>query len=480
MARDNRSFELRRLPIGGAGTQITGGAIYDLDLSPEVRGQKWYGTPYKLGIGQQMLRDGHVRSAVNALMDPIRTADWGVLPAGKEPVDLEVAKFVEHCLFDRCLNFDDMCRLLLGYLPDGFSWIELTEDIAPISKKAFPLHPGNGKAFIYSGAYDRPANTTDGFIQDPKRPHALKAIRQRLPGSDGEDSRTVDVPSDRFVRITWDQTGANFAGLAPLRSAYGPWKIKQLLTVIDAIRHERQGMGTPAVKCPQGATDEQQDQAEEIAYSISANERGYVTLPFGYELVWISGGESTGMDIAIERCNRDIAFNLGSGFQLLGLQNNSPGSHALASTQEGQLKLRIEVHAGTVQNALNKGSDGWSMVERLVRNNYGPDVAAPKIVPRNLPTRNWAALMPVVKDLVAQGIITSDGTLEDFVRTVLKLPRKEEVPSDARRSYEREEDSEGDGDRDPDDGGELRESSPGSTGSGGALSRFWRKAFGRR
>lgn len=423
--KQSRSFELRKLPIGGAGTQITGGQIRDLELSPEVRGNLWYGTPSKLGIGRQMMRDAHVRSAVAMIADPIRTADWGVLPAGDDPVDLEVADFVRYCTFERAdVPFDSLCESTLGYLVDGFSVQEVTEAVAPISKKRFPLHPGNGQAFVYSGVFERQANTIEKFSQQKARPNRLASVWQRLSGGDVEGGDLVEIPSDRLLRLTWEQRGASFTGMAPLRSAYGPWKIKQLLTVIDAIRHERQGMGTPAVKCPQGASTEQRKEAEEIAYSISANERGYVTLPFGYELVWISGGQSTGMDAAIERCNRDIAFNMGSGFQLLGLQNNAPGSHALASTQAGRLDLRIEVHAMVVQTMLNKGFDGWSWVERLVRNNYGADVDLPTILPRNLPTKNWAALMPVIQGLVGSKILTADDALEDFVRTVLRLPRR--------------------------------------------------------
>ena len=63
--------------------------------------------------------------------------------------------------------------------------------------------------------------------------------------SDAEPYGEHYIDASRLLRFTWDQEGANFTGLAPLRSAYGPWKTK--LTEQD-VRGVWLGFGVGAPK----------------------------------------------------------------------------------------------------------------------------------------------------------------------------------------------------------------------------------------
>lgn len=416
-------------PRGGAGTSISSGLIEDLDHNAEVRGAKWYGDSWSIGIAGKMLRDPHVRKSVEAITDPLLGAKWVFKPASKDPLDVEIAAFCEHVFFERN-NWSEALLLICNYIRDGFSILELTLDNRPIAKTSFPKHPGNGNAWIYTGFHDRPAKTIAAWYQSSIDPRKLAGIQQWIPGSDGEVSGHYDVPADRLLRFTWGQEGANYAGFPPLRSAYGAWKTKIMLMIADAIRHEREGNGIPTISLPESASPADEERANAILEDIRMHERARLTLPYGFEFKFTTTtGQSTGLGEAIERCNRDIAFNMDVAWMLLSVGTDT-GSHALAQTQRGKYVLSLEKHKQFIENAFNLGTDGWSPVERLVRANYGAEVALPRLLARNMPTRDWESVLPVVHNLATSKIITPDDLLEDSIRENLDLPVRD--PATAR------------------------------------------------
>jgi hypothetical protein len=277
----------------------------------------------------------------------------------------------------------------------------------------------------------------DRWHQSKQNPQQIEAITQFIIGSDGEKAGFRRVEADRLIRFTENQDGANFEGLATLRSAYGPWKIKIALQVIESIKHERQGIGTPTIRLPEGAIDEDIDTAQTILSEMRAHQKGYLILPHGYEFTWeaTSQGDGTAISEAIERCNRDIAVNVGAGFMLLGLTGKT-GSFALATSQQGQFEIGLEGDARFISDTFNSGADGWSPIERIVRMNYGEGVAVPKMAAQNMPTRDWSKILPVVHNLSMSGVLTADDVTESFVRKVLRMPQRD--PETARAGFQAE------------------------------------------
>jgi hypothetical protein len=376
-----------------------------------------------MGVGRKMMRDLHVRRSVVSVTAPILTADHDVDAASDDPAHVEHAAFVRQELFERNV-FPRLLRALMQYIVDGFSIVEFTIEPRAVSP-SFLQHPGRGQGVGIGGFFYRPASTIDGFEADERNPDYCAGVWQTTFGSDGEPGGRVFIPRERIIRASWDDEGTSFLGFAPLRSAHAPWKTKVFVSLLDAIRHERMGVAIPMIKLPEKAGDDDMLTARDIAESMSSDERAHIVLPAGFDATWLSGGQNTDMAQAIERANRDIAFNMASGFQLLGLTDSSPGSHALASTQEGQLELLIELHAGFIYEVLNHGLDGFSVVKNIIDLNYGHQEKYPKLVARNLPTRDWTVLLPVVKDLAAQGLFQGGAKFDSFVRRVLKLPRED-------------------------------------------------------
>lgn len=367
-----------------------------------------------------MLRDAHARQSINYITDPINAANWVMIPASKSTLDREIADFVYHGLVERHPWRALIRRIGRGYGSNGFHLEEVTDDFVAVSAERFPNHPNPSAALLPTGFHERPAFTVNRWWQSKRNPSQLAAIEQYLQGGDQERSGFVTVPSSRLMRWTWDQTGADFEGLAILRSAYGPWKIKNALLVIDAIRHERYGVGTPVATLPEESNDEDEDALETALAEFRSMAKGYLMMPWGSKLELPDAPSSTDINEAIQRCNIDMAVNVAGGFMLLGL-TGSTGSYALGSTQQGAYHLAVESHANFIADGFNVGMDGWSIVDRIVDANYGPEVARPRLMARNLPTKPWLKIVETTTKAAIAGLITPDDPLEELLRESMDL-----------------------------------------------------------
>lgn len=425
----------RSRPKGGSGTVIYYGQIDDLELNPDVKGSLWYGDGRRMGVAQEMMRDAHVKRSVEAIIDPLLAAYWDFDEPSKEPAEVEASDYACWDFFENN-NWERILRLgTTGLVRDGVSYFEWTDvSNRRVPTKRFPLHPGRGLGVSYSKAHHRPASTVYRFLQSAEDVERCAGIEQWLTGSDVETPGTREINlegGDLLWRLTWDQEGADFAGLAPLRAAYSAFKCKRLLITLDMMRHEREGLGIPEITGPEASlvpearvdpSVAEEEVVRKILRDIRSHESAYIYLPGGYSFQWrTSGGQSTGLREAIEQCNRDIAYNLGVAWMLLGIAGKT-GSWALAQEQRGHYVLSLEKFARFWESALNNGLDGWSPVERLIRRNYGPDVGIPKLVARNMPTRDWSKVLPLLPMLAKARLLKSDAVLRAFVRQVAYLP----------------------------------------------------------
>jgi len=427
---------LRPKAFGGSGTNVRAGSIDDLDQNSDLRGDAWYGDPTSIGVADKMMRDPHVRKSIDYISDPLRAAHWHFQPGGDSELDQEIADFCSFVFFEN-LNWDAVLKHILKYKVYGFSLFEITDDIRTVDSGRFP-NLGTDQAAVITGMHHRPSWTLQYWHQSKRNPEQVDAITQWIIGSDGEKSGFRRVRAERLLRFTENQDGANYEGLPTLRSAYGAWKCRIQLMIIQMIRAERQGVGIPTIKLPESAIDEDIDAAQTILSEMRAHEKGYLILPHGYEFSWetTTGGEAGALSQAIEQAVRDISYNVGAGFMNLG--QTVHGSFALAQSQQGQFEIGLEGDARFIADTFNNGSDGWSPVERLVRLNYGADAKLPRMKVGNMPTRDWSKILPVINSLSQTGVIVPDEVLENFTRQVLRLPKAD--PATARQ-YTRGPDS---------------------------------------
>jgi hypothetical protein len=407
---------------GSSGTANTYGQIVDIDANTEIRGNAWYGSQGRAGIAQQMQRNSHCRQTIRYVADPLGAASWRFETKGARPVDVEAARFCEWAFLEQPFWARYRERAIANYNSCGFDLHEMTDDIGPLPPGRFLLHPGGGRGLVPTGLHEIPCNTVSYFHQSASNPNQLDHVTQWQPFSDTEGCGWRDIPADRIVRLTWGQEGANFAGFAPFRSIYGPWKLLIALTTYEAILHDRCAVPTPSSTQAENAEPDDIEAVDSILAEMRSHHKGYMNLPFGYTFKWEQAtcDDAENLNVAITRLHAEIAMNASAGFMMLGL-NSAIGSKALAGTQQGQYHLTTRTHAEFLASGLNASPDGWSPVERIVRANYGPDVVVPTLVARNLPTHPWEELGKVAINAITSRAIRKDERTEARIREWLQL-----------------------------------------------------------
>lgn len=141
----------------------------------------------------------------------------------------------------------------------------------------------------------------------------------------------VDIPAGRLASYVWDREGANWVGRSLFRACYGPWLIKQRLVRVDAIKHERNGMGIPLARQTIPETDPAAlSEARKMASAIRAGEVAGAALPYGFD-VDLKGVSGTLPDTlaSIRYCDEAMARSVLMMFMQLG--QTQTGSRALGS-----------------------------------------------------------------------------------------------------------------------------------------------------
>lgn len=376
-----------------------------------------------------MMRDPYVRKSYRIIVSNLITGSYGFEPAvvGDDLRELatEAAEFGKWAFTER-LNFKSLIKRQCVGFRDGVSLLEAMTDSVEFDASRFPNHPGKGRAISFSRFCARPAWSITEWHASKTEPEALGHVVQWCVDEDGTPQEKT-IPATNLIRFTYDQEDRNWAGMALLRSAYGPWKAKVLLQVVEAILHERTGAGVPTIQLPEKTKKEDRKRAEQILSAMRAHQKGYMILPFGYQFTWstVNGDIAKALAEAIRRCNEDILANIGAAFLLLGQGMRSSGSNALAQTQRGEHQLTIETFATDILECWNFGNDGWSPVKSLIAWNYGDRLAeliTPRLVVRNLPSREWSGVIPLLIQAAQSKLIRISDPLEAFILNALQAP----------------------------------------------------------
>jgi len=421
----------RSTRIGGSGTSVAGGVISSLDTNAETKGNKWYGRLGKDGISAKMLRDPHVKQSVGYVTNPLITTRWRWKPVSQSPEHKEHADWLTYCFFER-LPWLMLLETFVGnYTADGHACAEMTDDILPFPVDRFPNHPNvrRGRGLLPTGLHEIPANTISYWHKSTSNPSQLAAIDQFQPADSDEKGGYRRIEADRIVRFTTGQRGGDFTGTPILRSAYGPWKLKNAFQQFEAVGFERTAVGTPVLTAAENATDDELDAAASILENMRSMAKGWAAFPYGYTFKWEGAGESdvANLNIAIERCNTDFAVNVSAGFTRLGL--TGPGSYALGTTQAGQYHMSTVRHAALVSIVMTLGLDGWSPAQRILEANYGPGVPIPMLEARNLPTKDIKTTLSLLFQGVQQGVVIPDDELESETRDMLDVGQADPTTS---------------------------------------------------
>lgn len=356
-----------KFPHGIGGLLGSWSAI--VDEAEQVPDLKW--RPFGQGavsVYDKMRTDPQIHGLVAwGLMMAIRRFDWHVDPNGA--TDRTVTAFAQ----DLNLPIKDQPRETTGRKLGRFSHDDHLRHalLAPgaFGHMFFNFWGDQSSGwFRLAGVKPRMPQSIDRIEIDERGDFA--GIMQR--GGQGANYGVLEIPASKLVPYVWEREGSQWTGRSLLRSMYGPWLVKQRLVRVDAIKHERNGMGVPITR--QTVPDVNPGAmaaALNVAESIRAGEVAGASLPYGFDLS-LQGVSGTLPDTlaTIRYCDESMAKAL----MMMFVNLDQHGSRALGSSFIDYFKLTQDAvanwYADTTSMYLGETYADW---------NDGPGSNAPRI-----------------------------------------------------------------------------------------------------
>lgn len=389
--------EFAYLEIGDSGTKIYDGIINE-EYNADLRGTKG------ISVYDEMRKsDATVRAIMMICTLPIRSTKWYVEPASEDKADVEIAQFVEDNLMDKMtITWDDFLRQALLELAFG--------------------------VMVFEKVYQE----NDGKIElrklSPRIPRSIIAW-QTSKKEDGitwskANGTQVDIPIEKLLIFVNEKEGDNWWGTSFLRAAYKHWYFKNNFYKIDAISFERQGIGIPYVKLPDGANDEDKAIAESLAKNLRGHERAYVVMDKEYEVGFLEMKGNSVRDPAksIAHHNREITKSVLAQFLELG--STEVGSKALSEDHSNIFYNSLKAVAMQIADNMNR-----YCIPDLVDFNYNVK-EYPKLRFGEIGPVNYTLIIDSIDKLSKGGFLTKDEGMEKYIRSLLNLPELEDVNID--------------------------------------------------
>lgn len=387
-----------RAEIGDSGTRTTRGIVAE-EYNPNLQGING------IRVYDEMRKsDGTVRAAMLVTTLPIRRAKWFVNPATQDAQDVEIANFVEHALFDWIGDsWDDIVRQALLMVPFGVMVFE----------KVYGVQEYEGKTYV---TVKKLASRMPKSIQQWELPDHTFGIQQVT-----QEMGIVNIPGAKLLIFVNEKEGDNWWGTSMLRAAYKHWYYKNNFYKIDAMAFERQGLGVPVIKMPQGYTANDEAKAATAASNLRANESAYLILPPEYTAEFMNMGASSTRDPhnSINHHNKEILQSVLAQFLELGQTSTGGGSRALSEDHTDLFLNALEAIANSLITEFNK-----NLIPELVDMNFNDVQVYPKLDYNGITRTDAQGMATAYKTLVDSGGITPIPEDEQYLRAGVGLPAR--------------------------------------------------------
>lgn len=390
--------------VGRSGTYIFNGIITQEEYNADLYRDQ------ALRIWDQMRRsDGTVSAVLLACKLPIYAASWSIEPASDKPNDVKAANFLSRELFGRNVEFSSFQREAFTMFEMGYSVFE----------KVLEMTTFEGGTYIgLAGIASRKQRSVFYWETEEHTPGITQIVL----------SGRYSIPREKLVIFTHQKEGDNYEGISMLRPAYKHWQIKDKLYLIDAIKHERQGLGVVGIKTPSNAHQSDIDNAISAARNVRANEEAYIKAPDGFEIEFMDMKAHTTTDVmaSVLHHDRQISKSILAQFLELGASGGS-GSKALSADHSRMFMLAEEASAKTFASTIQK-----DVIQPLIDMNFSGLTDYPKIVHSRIGDEDISELSDAINKMGSINFLTPDAELEEAIRTTLHLPG---LPDDIKANY---------------------------------------------
>ena len=399
---------------GYVGIPLIGGTI-DLDHNLNLDSYDWRGSYDDIGIVDQMVREDPVAQAIRlAWTLPLLSVQWSVQPASDDPKSVEIAEFVQNCLFEH------MKGGWANFLEQAvqFTWRGLAafEIVARYDKEI-------GATVIDNLAPRLPWTIDDwqkypdgryGFTQfeDPSDPPLGRTKKNTFQGA--------VLPPDKLLLFRFQPEGNNPEPMGILRPAYASWRQRRTYLKLEATGYERSAYGIPTCTVEPGANPGDVEQVNIILRELRAGIRAFAMFPKGFNLEWTECPmKADAIRHARVAAGQDMARAALCQFLFTG---ESAGAYSLIQGQLDHYTMALQQAANTIATTMSQGPH--TIIKRLVNWNYSGVTEYPYIQAGEIRVGDPKQLVEAVKTAVDAGVVTPDDQIEAKIRDVLSLPQR--------------------------------------------------------
>lgn len=340
--------------IGRSGLHETAGTVRE-EFLDELRGRNG------IRVYKQMRdNDSTIGAILFAVSMLIRQATWTVQPfEDGNAADQETADFVQSCLDDMSMTWQDVLTEILTMLPFGWSYLET------VYKRREGYNPSSpGQSSKYNDGKIgwrklplRPQDSLDKWKFDEQG--GIQGMWQRVDGK-----APVYIPIDKALLFRTEANKNNPQGRSVLRNSYVAWYHKKRIMEVEGIGIERDLAGLPVMQAPENVDIFNEEdptmvamkrEAEMVVQNIRRDEQEGIVIPFGWELTLLATGGKRSFDTSaiIGRYDTAMAMTVLADFIILG-HNNRYGSFALAGSKTHMFGVAIGGWLDSIKAVFNR------------------------------------------------------------------------------------------------------------------------------
>ncbi len=406
--------------LGVTGTRVSAGQVFEERIG-RLTSERMRET-YR----QMVDNDPVVGAILLAIEQTLRSVEWRVDPENGTDAARRDADFVWTCMHDMSHTWQDFVSDVLTMLVYGWSAFELVykyrlgggEEADPTLRSRYRDGRLGWRKFGYRSQLTLWRWATD-------KAGGLLGMYQLDPNDPGRGP--IFIPIEKLLLFRTKPAGGSPEGRSILRPAVRPWYFKKYLEEIEAIGIERDAVGIPKVKVPEGVdifspkNSQLLTALRSMVQDLRADKTSGVILPAGYDIELVGGAGSRTFDTAsvIARYDQRIAMSVLAQFIILGSER--VGSYALATQHKDLFTVALDGWLAAIEQVLNQYA-----VRRLAYLNGMPTL--PRIAHEPILQPTLTELSAFLRDTVNVNLITPDLDLERWLRRRANLPVRRDEP----------------------------------------------------
>lgn len=378
--------------------------------------------------------DSVVVALLYAIEMTIRQVDWRIEAGGSTDEDLEAAEFLEECMNDMTMAWEDVVVEILSMISFGFTPLEIV-----YKRRMGPRQTdGRFRSKHTDGRIGwrklpiRAQDTMDGWDWDDEG--GLRGMWQQAPPT----FNRVFIPIEKLLLFRTKIHKNNPEGVSVIRGAYRPWWFRKRIQNLEAIGVERDLAGFPVIEVPSEIMADDAEAGQQALYTqfkdivsnVRRDEQEGIIMPsdadekgnklYDFKLVGSSGNRQFDTGKIIMRYSREILTTVLADFILLG--QDKVGSFALSSSKTELFSKAITTYLGQIKSVMNMFA-----VPRLFALNDFKLEKLPTFEHGDIETVDLQEVGDFVSKLVLAGAeFFPDKELENFFRKQAGFPQRKD------------------------------------------------------